>query len=177
MERISKLTSDAPQSSHHLAEPELRWSGGVPHSIRVMFQHLNRLNFRATRSSNDLIQPNRSVTLNAVQLAVNILLGLWIYSEYLNNRFMRQYLDSFWASNGLVVSAGLAGVAIVGGTFLFFSRRSGFGFLVSPAASASGPENTSRVTPLDVCPHCNVELKSVSDNRFQCRQCKRFFKK
>ncbi len=124
-----------------------------------------------------MIQFNRSITLNAVQLAVNVLLASWLYMEYLNNRFMRQYLDTFWASNGLVVSASLAGLAIVGGTFLFFSRRSGFGFMASPSAAVSELDNVSGVTPLDTCPHCNVELKSVSENRFQCRQCKRFFKK
>ncbi len=152
-------------------------NGDLPHPISVRFQHLNRLNLRTVPSSIELIQLNRSITLNAVQLAVNLLLASWLYMEYLNNRFMRQYLDTFWASNGLVVSAGLAGVAIVGGTFLFFSRRSGFGFLASPSAATSEPASVPRVTPLDMCPHCNVELKTVSENRFQCRQCKRFFKK
>lgn len=108
---------------------------------------------------------------------MNVLLASWLYTEYLNNRFLRQYLDSFWASNGLVVSAGLAGVAIAGGTFVFFSKRSWPGFLAAPSAAMSEADTVPRVTPLDVCPHCDVELKSVSENRFQCRQCKRFFKK
>ena len=117
------------------------------------------------------------MALNTVQLGVNALLGLWLYMEYLNNRFMRLYLDNFWGANGLVLTAGLVGGTTVIGTFLFFSRKSGFAFIGLHQAAIASPDSPSNFVPLDMCPHCNVELKTVSENRFQCRQCRRYYKK
>ncbi len=126
-----------------------------------------------------MIRLSRTLSLVGVQLFVNVFLASWLLNEYLHNRYMQDYLANFWATSTPVVSIALAATGLTaGGSYLLFLRRRSFVGPVELARSHLGESaSPSGLVTLDVCPYCNVALKTLSDNRFQCRKCRRYFKK
>jgi hypothetical protein len=113
------------------------------------------------------------------QLVLNILLAGWLYNEYVHNRFMQDYLASTFSSVGFALPIGLLlSAAIAGGSFTVYSRRhqSAIGRGSRGLKTEAFAESEERVAILDTCPFCNVPLKKISENRFQCRKCRRYFK-
>ncbi len=93
---------------------------------------------------------------------------------------MQDYLANTFSSVSIVVPIGLlASAAIAGGSFTAYSRRHqvsiGNGSHPLKVEMLAGSEGTLAV--LDTCPFCNVPLKNISESRFQCRKCRRYFKK
>ncbi len=123
------------------------------------------------------LQFSRSLAIVSGQLLVNVFLASWLISEYAHNPFMQQYLSNFWTANTPMISIAivLAGV-IAGGSYLAFSRRQG-SVDTSRNLSATDPVGSAGLAALDVCPVCNLPLKALSEDRFQCRKCRRYFKK
>src|SRR3989442_10799625 len=125
-------------------------------------------------------QMSRKTLTIAVQSILNIFLAAWLYNEYLHNRFMQDYLANTFSSVSIAVPIGiLASAAIAGGSFTAYSRRHqvsiGKGSHHLKAEMLAGTETT--VSVLDTCTFCSVPLKNISENRFQCRKCRRYFKK
>ncbi len=115
-----------------------------------------------------------------IQSVLNIFLAGWLYNEYVHNRFMQDYLATTFSSVGFALPIGLlASAAIAGGSFTAYSRRHTITTgRVSPALRTeafAGSEEGLAI--LDTCPFCSVPLKNISENRFQCRKCRRYFKK
>ncbi len=117
---------------------------------------------------------SRYTLLVGAQLVVNVTLALWLYNEYLHNPFMQAYMSSVWSViwPEVTVAAGiLVGVA---GSLAAYNR----GHLrrlikVPPQGMAQGASNLAAI---DVCPFCNLPLKTISEGRLQCRNCRRYFK-
>src|SRR3989441_6548158 len=112
-------------------------------------------------------QMSRKTLTIAVQSILNIFLAAWLYSEYLHNRFMQDYLANTFSSVSIAVPIGLlASAAIAGGSFTAYSRRHqvsmGNGSHPLKTAMLTGSEGTLRV--LDACPFCSVPLKNISEN-------------
>jgi len=125
-------------------------------------------------------QISRKTLTIAVQSILNIFLAAWLYNEYVHNRFMQDYLANTFSSVSIVVPIGLlASAAIAGGSFTAYSRRHqvsiGNGSHPLKVEMLAGSEGTLAV--LDTCPFCSVPLKNISESRFQCRKCRRYFKK
>ena len=125
-------------------------------------------------------QVSRKTLTIGVQSILNIFLTAWLYNEYIHNRFMQDYLASTFSSVVIPVAIGLlASAAIAGGSYMAYSRRQqasvGNGLRPLKVRVLEGSEGTLAV--LDTCPFCNVPLKNISENRFQCRKCRRYFKK
>ena len=113
-------------------------------------------------------------------MALNILLATWLYNEYVHNRFMQDYLASTFSTMSFALPVGLLAVAaIAGGSFTAYSRRHHISTgLATPGLKTEmfvGSEE--KLAILDTCPFCSVPLKNISENRFQCRKCRRYFKK
>jgi hypothetical protein len=128
----------------------------------------------------NMIQVSRKTLTIGIQSLLNIFLAAWLYNEYVHNRFMQDYLASAFSSVNIAVPIGLlASAAIAGGSFTAYSRRHqvsiGNGSHPLKAGVLVGSEGTLAV--LDTCPFCSVPLKNISENRFQCRKCRRYFKK
>jgi hypothetical protein len=127
-----------------------------------------------------MIQVSRKTLTIGIQSILNIFLALWLYNEYVHNRFMQDYLANTFSSVSIAIPIGLlASAAIAGGSFTVYSRRHqvriGNGSRPLKADVLAGSEGALSV--LDTCPFCNVSLKNISENRFQCRKCRRYFKK
>ena len=126
------------------------------------------------------LQVSRSLSIVMGQFLLNLFLASWLYDEYVHNPFMQQYLAGFWTTSSAMISIALvlAGI-IAGGTYLVAWRRHGLEMLQEPsrAALASDAGSLGGLRVLDVCPVCNVPLKALSETRFQCRKCRRYFKK
>jgi len=123
---------------------------------------------------------SRKTLTIGIQSILNIFLAAWLFNEYVHNRFMQDYLASTFSSVGIAVPIGLlASAAIAGGSFTAYSRRHqlsiGKGSNPLKAEVLAGSEGSLAV--LDTCPFCSVPLKNISENRFQCRKCRRYFKK
>jgi hypothetical protein len=115
-----------------------------------------------------------------IQSILNVFLVAWLFNEYVHNRFMQDYLANTFSSVSIALPIGLlASAAIAGGSFTAYSRRHhvgiGNGSHPLKAEMLVGSEGTIAV--LDTCPFCRVPLKNISENRFQCRKCRRYFKK
>jgi hypothetical protein len=128
----------------------------------------------------NLIQVSRKTFTIGIQSILNIFLAAWLYNEYVHNRFMQDYLANTFSSVGIAVPIGLlASAAIAGGSFTAYSRRHqasiGNASHRLKAEVLAGSEGNLAV--LDTCPFCSVPLKNISENRFQCRKCRRYFKK
>jgi hypothetical protein len=121
---------------------------------------------------------SKYMMLVTAQLVVNVSLALWLYNEYLHNPFMQVYLSSAW-STIWPATAILAGVA-VGAVAVVAAHR--LGRLPGFAKSADRtpimrPVGTiSNLDTLDVCPFCETPLRTISEGRLQCRNCRRYFK-
>jgi len=123
---------------------------------------------------------SRKTLTIGIQSILNIFLAAWLYNEYVHNRFMQDYLTNTFSSVSIAVPIGLlASAAIAGGSFTAYSRRHqvsiGKGSNPLKAAVLAGSDGTLAV--LDTCPFCSLPLKNISENRFQCRKCRRYFKK
>jgi hypothetical protein len=122
---------------------------------------------------------SRKASVIGAQLALNIFLAAWLSNEYIHNRFMQDYLVSTFSTMSFAIPVGLlAFAAIVGGSFSAYSRR----HHISTGRVAPGLKTEMFVGPeepaiLDTCPFCSAPLKNISENRFQCRKCRRYFKK
>jgi hypothetical protein len=127
-----------------------------------------------------MIQVSRKTLTVGIQSILNIFLAAWLYNEYVHNKFMQDYLANTFSSISIAVPIGLlASAAIAGGSFTAYSRRHqvSIGKRSHPlkAEILAGSEGTLAVP--DTCPFCSVPLKNISENRFQCRKCRRYFKK
>jgi len=125
------------------------------------------------------LQFSRPLAVVAGQSLVNVFLASWLFSEYAHNPFMQQYLSNFWAANTFMISSAvvLAGV-IAGGSYLALSKRTNqMSSGASQELSATTPGRPAGLTALDTCPVCELPLKALSENRFQCKKCRRYFKK
>ncbi|HZY93432.1 MAG TPA: hypothetical protein VFE98_01045 [Candidatus Bathyarchaeia archaeon] len=113
------------------------------------------------------------------QSAVNVLLALWLYDEYVHNVFMQQYLSNLWGSIGTFVAVGALVTAILVVGLVLYKRKIGISLSnsteVIKGVQADGEQPTLKT--MDTCPFCNSQLRSLSNERFQCRKCKRYFKK
>ncbi len=123
------------------------------------------------------LQVSRSLALTTGQLLVNLFLASWLVSEYLHNPFMQQYLSNLWTVDATIISIGivLAAVVVLSSYLTLFRRMAATD--TSDNGSAKGAASLTSLTALDVCPVCNNALKELSQNRFQCRNCHRYFKR
>jgi hypothetical protein len=115
--------------------------------------------------------------LVAAQLVVNVLLAAWLYDEYLHNPFMQAYLASAWSSLWPIIAV-IAGIATgAAGVFVVFGRgRLASQFSETSSLSNSPTGSLDNLEPIDNCPFCNLPLKTISEGRLQCRNCRRYFK-
>jgi hypothetical protein len=114
------------------------------------------------------------------QSTLNIFLATWLYNEYVHNRFMQDYLASTFSTMNFALPVGLlAFAAIVGGSFTAYSRRHHLstGWATPGLRTEMFVGSEEKLAILDTCPFCSVPLKNISENRFQCRKCRRYFKK
>ncbi|HEV2119620.1 MAG TPA: hypothetical protein VGS11_05900 [Candidatus Bathyarchaeia archaeon] len=123
---------------------------------------------------------SRKALVIGAQSVLNIFLAGWLYNEYVHNRFMQDYLSSTFSPTSLALPVGLVAVAAVaGGSLTAYSRRhhisTGRISLGLKTEMLAGTEE--KLALLDTCPFCSVPLKNISENRFQCRKCRRYFKK
>jgi hypothetical protein len=123
---------------------------------------------------------SRKTMTIGIQSILNIFLAAWLYNEYVHNRFMQDYLANTLSSVSIAVPIGLlASAAIAGSSFTVYSRRHqvsiGNGSHPLKAEALAGSKGT--LGALDTCPFCSMPLKNISENRFQCRKCRRYFKK
>ncbi len=123
-------------------------------------------------------QTSRSKFIIGGQSVAIAALALWLYMEYLHNPFMREYVSNVWASiwpeTTIGVSALLIGVVSL--TVYRQKYHRSFEDRRTARVSTGGVEKSGELEPLDTCPFCNIPLKHLSGNRFQCRQCRRYFK-
>jgi hypothetical protein len=123
---------------------------------------------------------SRRTLVIGVQSVFNIFLASSLYNEYAHNRFMQDYLASTFSSMSIALPIGLVvSAAIAGGSFTAYSRRhhvsTGHMSLDLKTQMLAGSEE--KLAILDTCPFCTLPLRSISANRFQCRKCRRYFKK
>ena len=114
------------------------------------------------------------------QSVLNIFLADWLYNEYVHNRFMQDYLANTFSFASIALPVGLlASAAIAGGSFTVYSRRhqSAIGRASLGLKTEVLVGSDEKLAILDTCPFCSVPLKNISENRFQCRKCRRYFKK
>ena len=122
------------------------------------------------------ISLSKYTLLIAVQLVVNVSLALWLYNEYLHNRYMQTYLSNAWAAGWLYFTIGIAAVAIAG---LYAAYSRGMLPMMSRGERASESQATlasAKLETIDECPYCEVPLRTISAGRLQCRNCRRYFK-
>jgi hypothetical protein len=123
-------------------------------------------------------QTSRSKFIIGGQSLAIAALALWLYMEYLHNPFMREYMSNVWASiwpeTTIALSALLIGVVSL--TVYRQKYNRSFADQRTARVSTGGVEKSGELQSLDTCPFCNVPLKHLSGNRFQCRQCRRYFK-
>jgi hypothetical protein len=126
-----------------------------------------------------MIQMTRNKLVLGGQSALNILLAFWLVNEYIHNRFMQDYLASTFSTVNLVVPIGIiTAAAIAGSSFTIYSRRQRNATETEPLNEVENlRESKEKLAILDTCPLCNLPLRSISVNRFQCRKCRRYFKK
>lgn len=127
-----------------------------------------------------MVHISRGTLAIGAQSVLNVILALSLYNEYLHNRFMQDYLATAFSSVNPVLPVGLlTAVAVAGSSFTVYSRRhQGMSLGVSSKLKtellAEPADNRATV---DTCPFCDTPLKSISENRFQCRKCRKYYKK
>ena len=127
-----------------------------------------------------MIQMSRKALVIGAQSALNIFLAIWLYNEYVHNRFMQDYLASTFSSMSFALPVGLlASAAIAGGSLTAYSRRHQItrGQIAPGLKTEAFAGSAEKLATLDTCPFCSIPLKNISENRFQCRKCRRYFKK
>jgi hypothetical protein len=123
---------------------------------------------------------SRKTLTIGIQSILNAFLVAWLFNEYVHNRFMQDYLANTFSSVSIAVPIGLlASAAIAGGSFTAYSRRHqvSIGNVSRPLRAEVLAGSEGNLAVLDTCPFCSVPLKNISENRFQCRKCRRYFKK
>ncbi len=117
---------------------------------------------------------SRYTLLVGAQLVVNVTLALWLYNEYLHNPFMQTYMSSVWPViwPEVTVAAGIL-VGVVGSLAAYNKGHLRRLIKVTPRSIAQGAANLATI---DVCPFCDMPLKTISEGRLQCRNCRRYFK-
>jgi hypothetical protein len=127
-----------------------------------------------------MIQMSRKALVIGAQSVLNIFLATWLYNEYVHNRFMQDYLASTFSSMNFALPVGLlASVAIAGSSFTVYSRRhqTTTGRAIPSLKTDALAGSQEKLAILDTCPFCSVPLKNISENRSQCRKCRRYYKK
>ena len=127
-----------------------------------------------------MIQVSRKALVIGAQSALNIVLAIWLYNEYVHNRFMQDYLASTFSSMSFALPVGLlASAAVAGGSLTAYSRRHQIttGHIAPGLKTEAFAGSADKLATLDTCPFCSIPLKNISENRFQCRKCRRYFKK
>ena len=116
--------------------------------------------------------------LLAAQLVVNISLAIWLYNEYLHNQFMQVYISNTWSAIwpevAIVIGVGAGATAV-----LALYSRGHIPMLVKNPVQTSAMRTVGTVGSLDAidaCPFCETPLKTISEGRLQCRNCRRYFK-
>src|SRR4029077_9103419 len=116
--------------------------------------------------------------LLATQFVVNISLAVWLYNEYLHNQFMQVYVSNVWSAIWPEVAIAI-GVGAGATAVLAVYRRGDFPVLCKKPVQTSGIRAVGTVGSLDAidaCPFCETPLKTISEGRLQCRNCRRYFK-
>ena len=117
---------------------------------------------------------SRYTLLVGAQLIVNVTLALWLYNVYLHNPFMQTYMSLLWSViwPEVTVAAGIL-VGVVGSLAAYNRGHLRRLIKVPPHGIAQGAPNLAAI---DVCPFCDLPLKTISEGRLQCRNCRRYFK-
>jgi len=116
----------------------------------------------------------KNTLLVAAQLVVNVGLAAWLYDEYLHNPYMQAYLSNAWSAVWPIIAV-VVGIAVgASGVFVVYTRRSGA--TVSETVSSSAAGSLDNLEMINDCPFCNLPLKTISEGRLQCRNCRRYFK-
>ena len=126
------------------------------------------------------IQISRKIAAIGAQSVLNVLLTISLLNEYLHNRFMQDYLANALPSYTFILPVGLvAAVAVAGGSYTVYSRRSQTSMSqeTSEVPKEESLGSAKKLPVTGMCPFCNVSLKIISENRFQCRKCHRYFRK
>jgi hypothetical protein len=120
---------------------------------------------------------SKYMLLVAAQLVVNVLLAAWLYDEYLHNPFMQLYLASAWSSLWPIIVV-IGGIAVGAAGIFVVNKRGHLASMVGETSSLSNSPTGSldNLEPIDNCPFCNLPLKTISEGRLQCRNCRRYFK-
>jgi hypothetical protein len=124
------------------------------------------------------IPVSKYTVLVAAQLVLNVSLAVWLYNEYLHNPFMQMYMSGVWS--GIWPEAALSiGIAAGAAATLTVYRRGHLNMILKDAAAigVAQPVGTSaHLATIDMCPFCDMPLKTISEGRLQCRNCRRYFK-
>ena len=126
--------------------------------------------------------PSVSVSKNTIlavaQLVLNVSLGVWLYNEYLHNRYMQEYMAGLWST--VWPEAALAfGIAVGAISTLSMYRRGHLNMIIKTPAEMAGTQAmgaSASLATIDMCPFCDTPLKTISEGRLQCRSCRRYFK-
>ncbi len=124
------------------------------------------------------ISVSKYTVLVASQLVLNVSLALWLYNEYLHNPFMQAYMSGVWSAIWPEVALSIGILAGVVGTLAAY-RRWHLNMIIKDAGviGANLPVGTSAyLATIDLCPFCDTPLKTISEGRLQCRNCRRYFK-
>jgi hypothetical protein len=124
------------------------------------------------------ISLSKYTILAAAQLVVNVSLAVWLYDEYLHNPFMQAYLSSVWPSiwPAVVIVAGVAVGAIAVVATYRLGRLPGFAKSADRTPMLQPVGTNNNLNAIDACPFCETPLKTISEGRLQCRNCRRYFK-
>ena len=174
------------RSSFHSGRTLMWTVAGYPRISATLIFRIRTTHFAdrilGPRQNMGIRLPSISLTkytiLVASQLVVNLSLGLWLYNEYLHNPFMQVYISNAWSSiwPGVAVAVGVA--AGSGAVFAAYGRRVLPMFVKEPAriGAIQSVGTSASLSTLDVCPFCELPLKTISEGRLQCRSCRRYFK-
>ena len=122
--------------------------------------------------------PTRAGVVIVAQFILNLSLAVWLYNEYVHNPFMQAYMSTVWSyiSTGVTITAGV----IVGVATSWVAYNKGYltRFTGTPNRRSNPPEirTFENLAPIDICPYCETPLKTISEGRLQCRNCRRYFK-
>jgi hypothetical protein len=124
------------------------------------------------------ISLSKYTILVAAQLVLNVSLAVWLYNVYLHNPFMQAYLSSVWSSIwvAVVIVGGVAigAVAVVAAYSL--GRLPGFAKNAEQTLMIQRGGTINNLDTIVACPFCETPLKTISQGRLQCRNCRRYFK-
>ncbi|MBO0888819.1 hypothetical protein J2P12_06940 [Candidatus Bathyarchaeota archaeon] len=121
---------------------------------------------------------SKNTILVVAQLVLNVSLGVWLYNEYLHNRYLQEYMagvwSAIWPETALAVGIALG----VAGTLTLYLRGH-LNMIIKTPTEAAGTQAigaSASLATIDMCPFCDAPLKTISEGRLQCRSCRRYFK-